>query len=37
MVLWSVDLIEAKAWLKEMEKAFALVKVNEDQKTEFAS
>ena len=33
----SADPIEARAWLKEIEKAFALVKVGEDQKTEFAS
>ncbi|XP_074374474.1 uncharacterized protein LOC141714878 [Apium graveolens] len=28
---------KARAWLKEMEKAFALVKVEEDQKTDFPS
>ncbi|XP_063944973.1 uncharacterized protein LOC135151190 isoform X1 [Daucus carota subsp. sativus] len=33
----TADPIEAKAWIKEIEKAFALVKVGEDQKTEFAS
>ncbi|XP_074355810.1 uncharacterized protein LOC141695466 [Apium graveolens] len=31
----SIDPIKARAWLKEMEKAFALVKVEADQKTEF--
>ena len=29
--------VEAKTWLIDIEKAFALVKVGEDQKTEFAS
>ena len=29
--------IEARNWLKEMEKAFALVKVGDEQKTEYAS
>ena len=29
--------IEARAWLKEIEKAFALTRVGEDQKTEYAS
>ncbi|KAK1360366.1 hypothetical protein POM88_044840 [Heracleum sosnowskyi] len=33
----SADLVEAKAWLKEMEKAFALIEVAEDKKTEYAS
>ncbi|XP_074336831.1 uncharacterized protein LOC141674002 [Apium graveolens] len=33
----SADLIEVRVWLKEIEKAFALVKVKEEQKTEFAS
>ncbi|KAL8099164.1 hypothetical protein AgCh_031730 [Apium graveolens] len=31
------DPIEVRVWLKEIEKAFALVKVKEEQKTEFAS
>ena len=31
------DSIEAKKWLKEMEKAFALVRVGADQKMNFAS
>ena len=33
----TTDPVEAKAWLKEMEKAFELVKVGEDQKTTYAS
>ncbi|KAK1387891.1 hypothetical protein POM88_016069 [Heracleum sosnowskyi] len=33
----SADPVEAKAWLKEMEKAFALIEVAEDKKTEYAS
>ena len=33
----SADPIEARTWLKEMEKAFALVRVGADQKTDFAS
>ncbi|XP_074373727.1 uncharacterized protein LOC141714085 [Apium graveolens] len=33
----TADTTKARAWLKEMEKAFALVKVGEDQKTDFAS
>ncbi|XP_074342219.1 uncharacterized protein LOC141679685 [Apium graveolens] len=33
----SADPTKAKAWLKEMEKAFALFKVEEDQKTDFSS
>ncbi|XP_074323602.1 uncharacterized protein LOC141660512 [Apium graveolens] len=33
----SADPTKARAWLKEMEKAFALVKVEVDQKTDFAS
>ncbi|KAL8134988.1 hypothetical protein AgCh_009856 [Apium graveolens] len=33
----SLDPIDARVWLKEIEKAFALVKVKEEQKTEFAS
>ncbi|KAK1372774.1 hypothetical protein POM88_028967 [Heracleum sosnowskyi] len=33
----SADPVEAKAWLKEMEKAFALIEVTEDKKTEYAS
>ncbi|XP_074382738.1 uncharacterized protein LOC141724478 isoform X2 [Apium graveolens] len=33
----SLELIEANVWLKEIEKAFALVKVKEEQKVEFAS
>ncbi|KAK1374824.1 hypothetical protein POM88_031017 [Heracleum sosnowskyi] len=33
----STDPVEAKAWLKEMEKAFALIEVAEDKKTEYAS
>ncbi|XP_074352806.1 uncharacterized protein LOC141691956 [Apium graveolens] len=33
----SADPTKAKAWLKEMEKAFVLVKVKADQKTDFAS
>ncbi|XP_017227566.1 uncharacterized protein LOC108203280 [Daucus carota subsp. sativus] len=33
----SADPIEARVWLKEIEKAFVLVKVREEQKTEFAS
>ncbi|XP_074346287.1 uncharacterized protein LOC141685062 [Apium graveolens] len=31
------DPTKARAWLKEMEKAFVLVKVEEDHKTDFAS
>jgi len=33
----STDPTKARAWLKEMEKAFSLVKVEEEQKTDFAS
>ncbi|KAL8092675.1 hypothetical protein AgCh_034794 [Apium graveolens] len=33
----SADPIEAMTWLKEIEKAFALTKARENQKTEFAS
>lgn len=33
----SADPIEAKNWLKEMEKAFALVKVPGEKQTEYAS
>ncbi|KAL8108572.1 hypothetical protein AgCh_024881 [Apium graveolens] len=33
----SLELIEANVWLKEIEKAFALVKVKDEQKVEFAS
>nr|XP_017224822.1 PREDICTED: uncharacterized protein At1g04910-like [Daucus carota subsp. sativus] len=33
----SADPIEARIWLKEIEKAFMLVKVRDEQKTEFAS
>lgn len=33
----SADPIEERAWLKEIEKTFALVKVRENQKTKFAS
>ena len=33
----STDPIKATTWLKEIEKAFALVKICEDQKTDFAS
>ena len=33
----SADPIEARSWLKEMEKAFTLVNVGEDLKTNFAS
>ncbi|KAL8126782.1 hypothetical protein AgCh_013900 [Apium graveolens] len=33
----SLDPIEASVWLKEIEKSFALVKVKEEQKVEFAS
>ena len=33
----STDPIKATTWLKEIEKAFVLVKVGEDQKTDFAS
>ena len=33
----TADPIEAKAWLKEIEKAFQLVNVSEDKKTEYAS
>ncbi|KAL8147109.1 hypothetical protein AgCh_004723 [Apium graveolens] len=33
----SADPTNARAWLKEMEKAFALFKVEEDQKMDFAS
>ena len=33
----TVNPIEARAWLKEIEKAFTLVRVGEDQKTNFAS
>ncbi|XP_074337944.1 uncharacterized protein LOC141675090 [Apium graveolens] len=33
----SADPTKARAWLKEMEKAFALVKAEEDQKMNFAS
>ncbi|XP_074351827.1 uncharacterized protein LOC141690974 [Apium graveolens] len=33
----SADPTKARAWLKEMEKAFALVKVEEDQKSDFAN
>lgn len=33
----TVDLIEAKAWLKDIERAFALAKVSDEQKTEFSS
>ena len=33
----SVDPVEAKTWLKEIEKAFALGRVGEGQKTEYAS
>ncbi|KAK1352107.1 hypothetical protein POM88_053611 [Heracleum sosnowskyi] len=33
----SADPVEAKAWLKEMEKAFTLIEVTEDKKTEYAS
>ncbi|XP_074377353.1 uncharacterized protein LOC141718878 [Apium graveolens] len=33
----STDPTKARTWLKEIEKAFALVKDGEDQKTEFAS
>ncbi|XP_074322839.1 uncharacterized protein LOC141659812 [Apium graveolens] len=33
----SLEPIEANVWLKEIEKAFALVKVKEEQKVEFAS
>lgn len=29
--------IEARGWLKEIERAFSLVKVEENQKTEYAS
>ncbi|KAL8147136.1 hypothetical protein AgCh_004741 [Apium graveolens] len=32
-----VDPVAAKIWLKEMEKAFALTKVSEDLKTDYAS
>lgn len=31
------DPVEAQIWLKEMEKAFALVKVSDEQKVDFAS
>ena len=31
------DPLKSNAWLKEMEKAFALVNLNENQKVEFAS
>ncbi|KAL8105920.1 hypothetical protein AgCh_029652 [Apium graveolens] len=33
----SLDPIEANVWLKEIEKSFALVKVKEEQRVEFAS
>lgn len=33
----TADPVEARAWLQEIEKAFALVKVGADQKTEFAN
>ena len=33
----TADPIEVKAWLKEIEKAFQLVNVSEDKKTEYAS
>ncbi|XP_074351873.1 uncharacterized protein LOC141691022 [Apium graveolens] len=33
----SLDPIEARVWLKEIKKAFALVKVSEEEKTKFAS
>lgn len=33
----STDPTEARVWLKEIEKAFVLVKVDENQKTDFAS
>ncbi|XP_074327379.1 uncharacterized protein LOC141665298 [Apium graveolens] len=33
----TVDPTKARAWLEEIEKAFALVKVEEDQNTDFAS
>ena len=33
----SLEPIEANVWIKEIEKAFALVKVKEEQKVEFAS
>ena len=32
-----VDPVAARIWLKEMEKAFALTKVSEDLKTDYAS
>ena len=31
------ELIEAQAWIKEIEKAFSIVGVEEDQKTAFAT
>ncbi|XP_074374172.1 uncharacterized protein LOC141714557 [Apium graveolens] len=33
----TADPIKARTWLKELEKAFALMKVGEDQKTGFAN
>ena len=33
----TIDLVEARTWLKKIGKAFALVKVGEDQKIEYAS
>ncbi|KAK1379107.1 hypothetical protein POM88_025851 [Heracleum sosnowskyi] len=33
----SADPVEAKAWLKEMEKAFTLIEVTGEKKTEYAS
>ena len=33
----STDPVVARTWLKEIEKAFALVRLGEDQKTEYAS
>ncbi|KAK1394816.1 hypothetical protein POM88_013872 [Heracleum sosnowskyi] len=33
----TLDLVEAQSWLKEIEKAFALVTVGENQKTGYAS
>lgn len=34
--LGTLDPTEANAWLKEIEKAFVLIKVGNEQKTEFA-
>ena len=31
------DRVKANAWLKEMEKAYVLINLNENQKVEFAS